>query len=127
MEFVGQLLQKVSDREGEGRTGHWRVAQFLLQTVEMYPKKLLVDVRDGAFRRIEEFEGMLGKNVKIEFDIDAHEYQGRWFNQITSYRIYDMVELAAKDAEASQNQAKNEPKSDDPFAQMQNNGNDLPY
>lgn len=121
MEFVGLLLQKVSDKEGEGRTGHWRTAQFLLQTVEMYPKKMVVDVRDGAFRRIDEFEILIGRNVRVEFDINAREYpenSGKWFNTITAYRIYDLAQEAAKVAEHTlppQQQIDTEEKSDLPF------------
>lgn len=64
-EFVGLLKSKTIDREGDSQNGHWRIAQFLLETVEMYPKKMVVDVRDGAFRRIEEFESLIGKNVRV--------------------------------------------------------------
>ena len=121
MEFVGLLVQKVSDKEGDGRTGHWRTAQFLLQTVEMYPKKMVVDVKDGAFRRIDEFESMIGKNVKVDFDINAREYpenSGKWFNTITAYRIYDLAHEAAKVAEnaaPAQPQPNTEDKNDLPF------------
>lgn len=132
MEFVGQLVQKLGERSGESQNGHWRVAQFLLREVTMYPKNLVVDVRDDSYGKIEQFEGMIGKNVKVEFDIAASVYnkdgQERWFNNVRAYRIKDMAEEAAKEAQAQSTENATPPASSDPFDQMQqNNGDDLPY
>ena len=124
MEFVGQLVQKLGERSGESQNGHWRVAQFLLREVTMYPKNLVVDVRDDSYGKIEQFEEKVGRNVKVEFDIAASVYnkdgQERWFNNVRAYRIKDMAEEAAK----AENRTK--AATDDPFGQ-QNNGDDLPY
>lgn len=136
-EFIGLLKSKVGDREGDGQTGHWRVAQFLLETVEMYPKRMVVDVKDGAFRRIEEFESLIGKNVRVEFDVDSREYpqgSGKWYNSVKAFRVYDRAYEMAREAEQSA-AAETKPASaqqpaqnpEDPFAQLQNGGNDLPY
>lgn len=117
MEFVGILLKKTEEREGDSQNGHWKVAQFLLETVGMYPKKMVVDVRDGATERIAQFDALVGKTVKVDFDIDASEYNGRWYNKVTAFRIADYAELKAKEAEATEAAAA-------PFPSQPN---DLPY
>ena len=132
MEFVGQLVQKLGERSGESQNGHWRIAQFLLREVTMYPKNLVVDVRDDSYGKIEQFEEKVGRNVKIEFEINASVYtkdgQERWFNNVRAYRIKDIAEDAAKEAQAQSAANATPPASSDPFDQMQqNNGNDLPY
>ena len=132
MEFVGQLVQKLGERSGESQNGHWRIAQFLLREVTMYPKNLVVDVRDDSYGKIEQFEEKVGKNVKIEFEINASVYtkdgQERWFNNVRAYRIKDMAEEAAKETQAQSAANATPPASSDPFDQMQqNNGSDLPY
>ena len=123
MEFVGQLVQKLGERSGDSQNGHWRIAQFLLREVTMYPKNLVVDVRDDSYGKIEQFEELIGKNVKVEFEINASTYTKdgieRWFNNVRAYRIKDIAQEQAKEAERTEQQ-----QSDDPFAQA---ANDLPY
>lgn len=99
MEFIGLLVKKIGEREGDSQNGHWKVASFLLEQTGMYPKKMAVDVRDGAMGRIQQFESLVGKTVKVAFDIDAQEYQGRWFNKITAFGITDYAEERAKELE----------------------------
>lgn len=132
MEFVGQLVQKLGERSGESQNGHWRIAQFLLREVTMYPKNLVVDVRDDSYGKIEQFEEKVGRNVKIEFEINASVYtkdgQERWFNNVRAYRIKDIAEEAAKEAPAKSTANATPPASSDPFEQMANDGEQpLPY
>ena len=129
MEFVGQLVKKLGERSGESQNGHWRIAQFLLREVTMYPKNLVVDVRDDSYGKIEQFEEKVGRNVKIDFEINASVYtkdgQERWFNNVRAYRIKDMAEDNATKV-TTPDAATEQPS--DPFEQLQNNGEgDLPY
>lgn len=132
MEFVGQLVQKLGERSGESQNGHWRIAQFLLREVTMYPKNLVVDVRDDSYGKIEQFEEKVGRNVKIEFEINASVYtkdgQERWFNNVRAYRIKDIAEEVAKETQAQSAANATPPASSDPFEQMANDGGQpLPY
>ena len=128
MEFVGQLVQKLGEREGESQSGHWKVAQYLLREVTMYPKNLVVDVRDDSYGKIEQFDALIGQNVKIQFDINANVYKGkdgqeRWFNNVKAYRI----KLAAEDNAAVAKIQAQQAAASDPFAQMSNGEGELPY
>ena len=131
MEFVGQLVQKLGERSGESQNGHWRIAQFLLREVSMYPKNLVVDVREDSYGKIEQFEEKVGRNVKIEFEIKASVYtkdgQERWYNNVRAYRIKEMAEEAAKESQAQSAANATPPASSDPFDQMQQNNGELPY
>ena len=131
MEFVGQLVQKLGERSGESQNGHWRIAQFLLREVSMYPKNLVVDVREDSYGKIEQFEEKVGRNVKIEFEIKASvntkDGQERWYNNVRAYRIKDMAEEAAKESQAQSAANATPPASSDPFDQMQQNNGELPY
>ena len=86
MKFTGNLKAKVGEREGEGRNGHWKIASYLLETVEVYPKKMVVDVSDNQ-GRIAWWDEHVGKNVEIDFEVDAHEYNGRWFNSLKAWSL----------------------------------------
>ena len=37
--------------------------------------------------RIKQFNIQAGEELTVQFDIDAHEWQGRWFNEIRAYNI----------------------------------------
>lgn len=87
MDFVGNLVKKVATREGESRNGHYKLASYLLETVEMFPKHMVVDVHDGQSGRIAQWDQLIGKNVSVKFDINAREYDGRWFNSLQAWYI----------------------------------------
>jgi len=37
--------------------------------------------------RLERFNIQVGQEVTVSFDIDAHEYNGRWFNNIRAFDV----------------------------------------
>ena len=88
MELKGKLKEKISERSGVSQAGNgWRRASYLLETEEMFPKKVCFEVPDGLTARIAHFDTFLGKDVIVMFDIDAHEFQGRWYNEIKAWGI----------------------------------------
>ena len=97
MDITGILLQKLNEREGVSqRNGQpWKNAEFLLEVPGQYPKHVNFTVRDGQTNRIARFESFMGKMVTVSFDIDAHEYEGRWFNDIEAWGIMDYVAKGA--------------------------------
>lgn len=92
MEFLGNLKQKVGERSGDGQNGPWRINSYLLETVEMSPKRMVVEVRDN----IDLWEMLIGKTVVVKYSIDAHEWQGRWFNTLRAYAIAENTEEEQK-------------------------------
>ena len=91
MEITGILKQKVGEQAGQSERGNWKIAQFLLETIDMYPKRVCFEVSDGLSGRIAQWEGLVGKDVKVKFDINAREYQGKWFNSIRGYGIEEQT------------------------------------
>ena len=88
MEFIGNLKQLVGERSGDGQNGPWRINQYLLETVDMYPKRMVVEVRDN----IALWDALIGKNVLIKFNIDAREWNGKWFNSLRAYSIEEYTQ-----------------------------------
>lgn len=93
MEITGVLMKKVGEREGVSqRTGQaWKTAEFLMEIPGQYPRHINFSVRDGLQQRIARFESLTGKTVTVSFDLDAHEYEGRWFNEINAWGIMEYV------------------------------------
>lgn len=127
MDIIGILLKKVGEREGvSSRNGNaWKMAEFLVEIPEhnaQRKKYSVFQVSDGQNDRIKRFEQLIGKWVKVSFDMDAHEYQGRWFNDITAWGIMEYV--AGKNLPETHEAATGEAKADPQPAQAgdQNQG-----
>lgn len=92
MEITGIIIKKLSEREGVSkRTGSkWKTADFLFEVPGMYPRNIVFTVKDGQTGRVGYFEGMMGRTVVVSFGIDAHEHEGRWYNEVGAYgvRVY---------------------------------------
>ena len=51
----------------------------------MYPKRMVFEVFGED--RIRSFNIQNGQDVVVSFEIDAHEYQGRWFNEVRAWNV----------------------------------------
>lgn len=85
MEIKGKIIAALPLREGESARGKWKAQSYVLETEEMYPKHMVFDVFDGDTGRIDRLRITPGKSYNIYFDIDAHQHEGRWFNQIRAF------------------------------------------
>lgn len=52
--------------------------------------------------RIEQFAIKLNEEIKVSFDIDAHEYNGRWFNSIRAWDIQHLTSNIAQPQQSPQ-------------------------
>lgn len=71
----------VSSRSGS----QWMSQDFVIETHEQYPKRCVFNVFGED--RLKEFNIQVGDEVTVSFDIDAHEYNGRWFNNLRAWRV----------------------------------------
>ena len=132
MELTGILMKKIGERTGVSpRNGNaWKMAEFLIEVPGQYPRHTVFQVSDGQQSRITRFESLIGKTVTVSFDLDAHEYQGRWFNEIKAWGIMEYVAgrklPETKVAEAATDQ-KPEDKSKPEPAEEQKADDGLPF
>lgn len=91
MDLSGIIIAELGVREGTSQSSGrpWKIASYVLETLEAYPHRMAFDVNDGDTGRIARLDIKKGKRMTIYFDIDAHEYNGKWFN---SFRAYDAKE-----------------------------------
>jgi hypothetical protein len=91
MEITGLLVKKTREQSGVSqRNGQpWRSVEFLMEIPGQYPRHINFSVRDGQNQRIARFESLIGKTVTVSFDIDAHEFEGRWFNEIGAWGVME--------------------------------------
>ena len=89
MELEGRIIQVLEARGGtSARTGApWKVQSYVLEVANggSFPRRMVFDVFGED--KIAQFNIQQGQDLKISFDIDAREYQGRWFNSIRAWKI----------------------------------------
>lgn len=85
-EISGQIIAVLPTRSGTSAKGTvWSSQTAVIETREQYPKKVAFDVFGAD--RIAQFNLQVGEYVTVSYDIDAHEYQGRWFNAVRAWNV----------------------------------------
>lgn len=105
MEFIGVLKQKLDERAGVSQRGPWKIATYLLETVSMYQKHMVIDVSDGETGRIAKFDALVGKNVHVWFECDAREYNGKWYNTLRGSGIAEVTQAQVGEQQQAVSQA----------------------
>lgn len=87
MDFIGKIIAVLPAREGTAKsTGNpWKVQSYVIENHDQYPKKMCFDIFGED--KINQFAIQAGEELTVSFDIDAHEYQGRWFNSIRAWKV----------------------------------------
>lgn len=85
MELQGKVIAALPQRSGQGRNGEWVAQDFVIETHDAYPRKMAFSVFGAD--RLQRFNIQIGQEVLVSFDIDAREYQGRWYNSVRAYDV----------------------------------------
>ena len=86
MELTGKVIAVLEPRGGVSKTGNaWKVQEYVIETHEQYPRKMCFDVFGED--KINQFNIQAGEELTVSFDIDAREWQGRWFNSIRAWKV----------------------------------------
>ena len=100
MEITGILVKQTSLKQGVSKTNGnpWKIAEYLVEVPGQYPRHINFNVSDGQVGRIARFDSLIGKTVTVSFDLDAHEYQGRWFNELSAWGVVEYIDQTTRQA-----------------------------
>lgn len=85
MELQGKVIAALDARSGVSARGEWKAQDFVIETHDSYPKKMVFSVFGAD--RLQRFNIQVGQEINVSFDIDAHEYQGRWYNSVRAFDV----------------------------------------
>jgi len=87
MELTGKIIAVLPANSGvSSRTGNsWMSQEYVIEVPGQYPRKCVF--RLFGEDRIKQFNIQQGEDLTVQFDIDAHEYNGRWFNEVRAYNV----------------------------------------
>ena len=99
MEFTGRIIQVLEPRGGvSNRTGNpWKTQEFVIEeSMGQYPKRMVFNV--FGEENLNRFNIQMGQELTISFDINAREYNGRWFNDIRAWNVVPAAPAAPASA-----------------------------
>lgn len=84
-DITGKIIAVLPTKSGTSARGtQWSSQTAVIETHEQYPKRVAFDVLGD---KITEFNLQVGEEVTVLFDIDARQYQDRWFNSIKAWNV----------------------------------------
>lgn len=84
MQLTAKLTQLLPIQTGTGKNGEWKKQDIIVETDGQFPKKVCISIWGD---KINEGQLQIGNILKIDFDIESREYNGRWYTDIKAWKI----------------------------------------
>lgn len=132
MDISGKVIAVLQLQQGTSKSTNreWSKQEFVIETQDQYPKKVCFQL--FGEERVKMCP-KVGDEVCVKFDVNAREYQGRWFNQIDAWsvEVKQPAEIAqpaetAQETQAEQPQAAPTPAQQAPQT-AQESDDSLPF
>lgn len=87
MELTGKIIAVMPAKSGVSTKtrNNWMTQEYVIEVPGQYPKRCAFSVFGED--RIKQFNLQSGDDVTIQFDIDAREFNGRWYNDVRVYNV----------------------------------------
>lgn len=87
MELTGKIIVVQEAKSGtSSKTGNpWMMQEYVIEVPGQYPRHCAFTVFGED--RIKQLNIKNGENLTIQFDIDAREYNGKWYNDFRAYNV----------------------------------------
>ena len=86
MEVRGKVITVLPVQTGEGRNGVWKKQDYVIEYDQnsQYPRRMMFNLWGD---KIDQYNIQEGQMLRIGFDIDCREYNGRWYNDIRAWKV----------------------------------------
>ena len=84
MQLTAKLVQLLPIQTGTGKNGQWKKQDIIVETEATYPKKICVSVWGD---KIDTNGFQPGNLLKIDFDVESREFNGRWYTDVKAWKI----------------------------------------
>ena len=127
MELTGKIIVVQEAKSGtSSKTGNpWMMQEFVIEMPGQYPRHCAFTVFGED--RIKQMNIQNGEDLTVQFDIDAREYNGKWYNDFRAYNVIRGQQIPQPVQPAKDNlpfYSNNEPF---PFQENGDDGGDLPF
>lgn len=81
-----KLIEKLQVESGNSARGPWRKQNFIVETVETYPRKICMNVwGDDKVSELQVYG--IGEVLNVSVNIESREFNGRWYTDVRAWRI----------------------------------------
>ena len=127
MELTGKIIVVQEAKSGSSsKTGNpWMMQEYVIEVPGQYPRHCAFTVFGED--RIKQMNIQNGEDLTVQFDIDAREYNGKWYNDFRAYNVIRGQQIPQPVQPAKDNlpfYSNNEPF---PFQENGNDGSGLPF
>jgi hypothetical protein len=84
MQLTAKLVQVLPLQTGTGKNGQWKKQDIIVETDAAYPKKICVSIWGD---KIDAGQLQPGNMLKIDFDVESREFNGRWYTDVKAWKI----------------------------------------
>ena len=84
LEISGKIIAVLPERGGISKAGKdWKSQEYVIETNGQYPRNIVFTVLND---NIETFGLRVGMEATIYADVNAKEWNGKWYNSITCWK-----------------------------------------
>ena len=85
MEVEGKIIQFIGETSGVSKASGnaWKKREYVLETHDSFPRKIAFDFFG---ERADQYPLNVGDEIRLSFDIESREYQGRWYTNIRGWK-----------------------------------------
>lgn len=84
LSIEGKVADVLEEQSGESRNGPWRRRDFILEVEDRFPRKICISQWGDS---IDSDAIEAGETVKVYFNLQSREYNGRWYTDVRAWRI----------------------------------------
>jgi Protein of unknown function (DUF3127). len=94
LEITGRLIQKLPMQSGtSARTGStWQKQEFVIETNDQFPRKICANLWGDRADQLNEYN--IGDQMKVSFDLESREFNGKWYTDVKAWKIEHVQEGA---------------------------------
>jgi len=84
MEIFGTIQQILPEQTGESLRGSWKKQDFIIETLEKYPRKVCLTNWQG---KIEMDRYQEGDQVRALLNVESKEHNGKWYTDLKVWKM----------------------------------------
>ena len=89
LEITGTVAQVLPEQTGNGRNGVWVKQPFVIQIEgTQYPRQICFEAWSDKADVVKNLRP--GEQVKVSFDPESREFNGKWYTNLKAWRIERM-------------------------------------
>ena len=84
-EIIGKLQLLLPSQTGTGKNGQWVKQDFVIETIEQYPKKVCFSAWNDKASVVSNLK--VGVQVSVAFNPESREFNGKWYTDLRVWKI----------------------------------------